>query len=357
MYHGIKVVKAKELLASLPVKIKGSNKSKTRLSMLDRIKRFYYEKKTEFLVSRINGLINKKTAKGEEVWNKIESNLDLVDGATTNEKLKEAYDRYEEKIDSKLDKLADEIKIVTGKIKDIDDSVEEEKTEEKVETKIEQPVEQSKEEKPVETKVEEEKTETVMPETNESEVKTSNPEEKENEVVKQIRLALEQYNSEMAMSTKNLVVSIEKVYKEYAKKRIKMSYNQSDAIYNKIIAGKDATISAREEKIASLEKENIALKSDYEMSKTELRKNYDLSYKQQDEINSKDATINELKEQISLLQKTLDSKDNELNSKDGEIKRLKEFEDYYLTQRRAQVMAESLNTMVQEDTSENAKTL
>ena len=328
-------------------RIVGSNKSKAKLSIFDKIKRFYYAKKYEKALNKISKLNEEKAPLVEEVEKKDkelftvaqeENKTEEVNAIgseimKTENKIKRINENLEKEKNkayaaaSKIDEIDNSIVQSSEQIFNAETSIDEVQADEQLEetqSKISEDVNAIKED------IDSSKN------TNDDEIQHK---EKKSENIVDAAL------SEIARGDKPIkavIVTYMKKLEDRYKDLLKATVERTNKTINEIDAGYKVTINSKDNKIKLLQ-QNIQtienrynqeiknINTDLEHTRSELARTNDMNDRYFETIEDKDKQIKDRDQQIVSLQNDVTSKDEEIANLQKEIERLRITEQKYDT--------------------------
>ena len=352
LYDNIK--KASDFLGNATNRINGSNKSKAKSSIKEKITKFYYQKVLELTNKRIEMIEDKKEKYTDNVADIMINASIGEDGATEAAIIQDQANIQNAKYDEKISNLSDKANEYQEKLNSIEETA-------KVDEKLNE-AEDSLKNNIAELTAEannknldealapmndtpEVSIEKVLEETQ----KENEPEEQMSEIDKNVKNIVDNYKAQYEELYRNTIISISNEYEKYAQEQINKANNDAKEIVEGVIKDKDAIIRGKDEKINSLTQDNQTLSNDLEQYKSHLDQANNMITEKDNKIEELNNNVNSLNETITSNQKQLDAKDAELEAKDKEIERLKVFEQ------RWQLMSQAMAPVQAEE--EQAKTL
>lgn len=348
------IKKASDFLGNATNRINGSNKSKAKTSIKEKITKFYYQKVLELTNKRIEMIEDKKEKYTDNVADRMISASIGTDGATEAAIIQDQANIQNAKYDEKISNLSDKANEYQEKLNSIEETA-------KVDEKLNE-AEDSLKNNIAELTAEvnnknldealapmndtpEVSIEKVLEETQ----KENEPEEQMSEIDKNVKNIVDNYKAQYDELYRNTIISISNEYEKYTQQQIDKANKDAKQIVEGVIKDKDAIIRGKDEKINSLTQDNQTLSNDLEQYKSHLDQANNMITEKENKIEELNNTVNSLNETITSNQKQLDAKDAELEAKDKEIERLKVFEQ------RWQLMSQAMAPVQAEE--EQAKTL
>lgn len=352
LYDNIK--KASDFLGNATNRINGSNKSKAKSSIKEKITKFYYQKVLELTNKRIETLEDKKEKYTDNVADRMINASIGEDGATEAAIIQDQANIQNAKYDEKISNLSDKANEYQEKLNSIEEAAKVDEKLNEAEDSLKNNIAELTAE--VDNKNLDEalspmndtpeiSIEKVLEETQ----KENEPEEQMSEIDKNVKNIVDNYKAQYEELYRNTIISISNEYEKYAQEQINKANNDAKEIVEGVIKDKDAIIRGKDEKINSLTQDNQTLSNDLEQYKSHLDQANNMITEKDNKIEELNNNVNSLNETITSNQKQLDAKDAELEAKDKEIERLKVFEQ------RWQLMSQAMAPVQAEE--EQAKTL